>query len=161
MTSCGVYTLFRGVVEKRSSLPILAHVLIQSTDQTTDQATGDKKPDKDTGISLGATDLEIGIRQNCQATVTKTGAITADARKLYEIVRELPPEKVSLRAANSGWIEVSSGKSRFRMASLDPKEFPAITPSQEHSDEAALSSVSLPSEILREMIEEDAICRFS
>lgn len=141
--------LVQGVVEKRSSLPILAHVLIQSADadQPTDQEG------QDANISLGATDLEIGIRQTCQATVTKPGAITTDARKLYEIVRELPPEKVSLRSAGSGWTEVCSGKSRFRLASLDPKEFPAITPSQEPGKEAATSCVSLPSEIFREMIE--------
>ena len=143
--------LVQGVVEKRSSLPILAHVLIQSVDP--DQPPDQEGQNNNIGISLGATDLEIGIRQNCQATVTKPGAITTDARKLYEIVRELPPEKVSLRTAGSGWIEVSSGKSRFRLASLDPKEFPAITPSQERGKETAASSVSLPSEILREMIE--------
>ena len=40
--------LVQGVVEKRSSLPILAHVLVECG--------------KDM-LSLGATDLEIGIRQ--------------------------------------------------------------------------------------------------
>lgn len=128
--------LIQGVVEKRTSLPILAHVLIESTDSH---------------LSLGATDLEIGIRQQCKATVKKKGAVTTDARKLYEIIRELPPEQVTLRSTGSGWMEVSSGKSRFRLASLDPKEFPAITPQPEGA--APSVTVTLPGQILREMIE--------
>ncbi|MBI3301179.1 MAG: DNA polymerase III subunit beta [Deltaproteobacteria bacterium] len=134
--------LVQGVVEKRSSLPILAHVLIESVEGT---------------VSLGATDLEVGIRQQCKATVKTSGAVTIDARKLYEIIRELPPERVVLRSAGEGWIEVSSGRSRFRMASLDPKEFPAIAPSvstlAQPEGKKPAASVSLPGETLREMIE--------
>ena len=143
--------LVQGVVEKRSSLPILAHVLIESAAEQTER--------EDNALSLRATDLEIGIRQKCRAQIKKAGSITTDARKLYEIVRELPsmggsssdPTVIALRSAGSGWVEVSSGKSRFRMASLDPKEFPAIV--QEEADGATLSPAACPSEILREMIE--------
>src|SRR5215475_9083801 len=133
--------LVQGVVEKRSTLPILSHVLIESGEGM---------------ISLGATDLEIGIRQQCKATVKKSGSITTDARKLYEIVRELPPDQVSFRSTGSGWVEVSSGRSRFRMASLDPKEFPAIVPPQVQSDREERRpsvSISLPGQTLKEMIE--------
>jgi DNA polymerase-3 subunit beta len=130
--------LVQGVVEKRSSLPILSHVLIEGADET---------------VSLGATDLEVGIRQQCKATVKKNGAVTTDARKLYEIVRELPPERLVLRSSGEGWVEVSSGRSRFRMASFDPKEFPAITPSAGADEKKTPVSVSLPGKTLGEMIE--------
>lgn len=131
--------LVQGVVEKRSSLPILSHVLIEGSDEI---------------VSLGATDLEIGIRQQCKATVKKSGAVTTDARKLYEIVRELPPERLILRSSGEGWVEVSSGRSRFRMASFDPKEFPAITPGAGQKEEKKPSvSVSLSGKTLGEMIE--------
>ena len=132
--------LVQGVVEKRSTLPILSHVLIESGEGE---------------LSLGATDLEVGIRQRCKATVKKSGSVTTDARKLYEIIRELPPSLIALRSTGNGWVEVSSGKSRFRMASLDPKEFPAIGPSSagQSQGEEKKTSVSLPSQTLREMIE--------
>jgi DNA polymerase-3 subunit beta len=135
--------LVQGVVEKRSSLPILSHVLIESAEGT---------------VSLGATDLDVGIRQRCKAAVKKSGAVTVDARKFYEITRELPPEQVSLRSSGNGWVEVTSGKSRFRMASLDPKEFPAIAPSVAASSlgqegKLSVATVTLPGQILREMIE--------
>jgi len=129
--------LVQGVVEKRSSLPILAHVLIESTEGK---------------VTFGATDLEVGIRQQCKSTVKKNGAVTTDARKLYEIIRELPPESVSLRSAGNGWLDVSSGKSRFRLASLDPKEFPAVIP-PEQTGKKSTASASLSANTLREMVE--------
>ena len=72
--------LVQGVVEKRSTLPILSHVLIES---------------REGALSLRATDLEVGLRQRCKATVKKVGSVTTDARKLYEIIRELPPSLIS------------------------------------------------------------------
>ena len=106
--------LVQGVVERRSSLPLLSHVLIESIPAGENEGV----------ISLGATDLEIGIRQQCPAEVKAAGSMTADAQKLYEIIRELPSGSVRLRSSGNGWVDVNSGKSRFRIASLDPKEFP-------------------------------------
>jgi DNA polymerase-3 subunit beta len=71
---------------------------------------------------------------------------------LYEIIRELPPESISLRSAGNGWLDVSSGKSRFRLASLDPKEFPAVIPS-EQAGKKSTASASLPVNTLKEMVE--------
>ena len=138
--------LVQGVVERRSSLPILSHVLIES----------DSAGEKEGIISLGATDLEIGIRQQCTADVKASGSMTADARKLYEIIRELPSGQVRLRSSGSGWVDVNSGKSRFRIASLEPKEFPTITGQKERQEESPSSFeqfISLPGPTLREMIE--------
>jgi len=138
--------LVQGVVEKRSSLPMLSHVLIESNSQEGEEGI----------ISLGATDLEIGIHQQCKAKVKTTGAITADARKLYEIIRELPSGQVLLRSSGNGWVEINSGKSRFRISSLDPKEFPTITGRKEQKEEGsawAAQFISLPGPMLREMIE--------
>ncbi len=138
--------LVQGVVERRSSLPMLSHVLIESN------STGESED----VISLGATDLEIGIRQQCQAAVKSAGSMTADARKLYEIIRELPSGQVRLRSSGNGWVDVNSGKSHFRIASLDPKEFPTITGQKEKKEESSSSSdqfISLPGPTLREMIE--------
>ena len=133
--------LVQGVVEKRTTLPILAHVLIESSGND---------------LSLNATDLEIGIRQKCAAVVKKGGALTADARKLYEIVRELPQGPVGLRLVDSGWVEVKSDRSRLRIASLDPKEFPAISTRDrggERDREGGLQLVVVQEEVLRDMVE--------
>ena len=106
----GLY-LTQGIVERRTTIPILSNVLIGTT--------GD-------GIVLAATDQEIAIRRRCTATVKRKGSLTAGARKLYEMVREIPEGEVRIRQQDNNWIEVSAGRSRFRLVGLDPREFPAM-----------------------------------
>lgn len=130
----GLY-LTQGIVERRTTIPILANVLIESSDD---------------GVSIAATDQEVGVRRRCEAKVKKKGALTTGARKLYEIARELPDGAMTIRSLDNNWIEVSSGKSRFKIVGLDPKEFPAM-PAAQGSRET--QSVSVPSGLLREMIE--------
>ena len=132
----GLY-LTQGVVEKRNTLPILANVLIESTA---------------TEIVLTATDLEIGIRKTCKGKVTRPGAITLNARKLYEIVRELPADELTLRSGEGGWVEVIGGKARYRMVSMDPKEFPGIPASTPVAKKGGVVMV-LGAGVLAEMIE--------
>lgn len=129
----GLY-LTQGIVERRTTIPILGNVLIQ--------AAGD-------GVLVAATDQEIAIRRQCTASVKRKGMLTAGARKLYEMVREIPEGEVRIRQQDNHWIELSAGKSRFRLVGLDPREFPAMP-------EAPLSeaaSVRIQADTLTEMIE--------
>src|SRR5512139_2902064 len=106
----GLY-LTQGIVERRTTIPILANVLMESAED---------------GVTIAATDQEIGVRRRCDAKVKKKGALTTGARKLYEIVRECPEGAILMRTLDNNWIEISAGKSRFRIVGLDPKEFPAM-----------------------------------
>jgi DNA polymerase-3 subunit beta len=130
----GLY-LTQGIVERRTTIPILANVLIESV--------GD-------GVVVAATDQEIGVRRRCTARVKKKGSLTTMARKLYEIARELPDGDVVLRMLENNWIELSSGRSRFKMVGLDPKEFPSMAAAPKDADRTA---ASIPAVTLREMIE--------
>src|SRR5262245_38887973 len=103
----GLY-LVQGVVERRTTQPILAHVLLEPTE---------------TGIALLATDMEVGLRCQLPAVTKKKGSATLNARKLYEIVREVTAEEVTLRSAAEGWAEVVAGRSRFKVVSFPPKDF--------------------------------------
>lgn len=131
----GLY-LTQGVVEKRNTLPILANVLIE--------ATG-------TEIQLTATDLEVGVRRCCKGKVAQAGSITLNARKLYEIVRELPSDEVVIRAGG-GSVEVTGGRARYRMLSIDPKDFPSI-PAATPAAKKGTVMMRLASDALAEMIE--------
>ena len=132
----GLY-LTQGVVEKRNTLPILANVLIESTGSE---------------IVLTATDLEVGIRRTCKGKIARPGTVTLNARKLYEIVRELPSDDLMLRSGEGGWVEVSGGKSRYRMVSMDPKEFPSIPASTPVAKKGGVVLL-LGTGVLAEMIE--------
>ncbi len=130
----GLY-LTQGIVERRTTIPILANVLFESTGE---------------GISIAATDQEVGVRRRCTAKVKKPGALTTGARKLYEIVRECPDGSLSIRSLENNWIEISAGKSRFKIVGLDPKEFPAM-PTVGGQKDAQVVKVSVAT--LKEMLE--------
>jgi len=128
----GLY-LTQGIVERRTTIPILGNVLIQSS--------GD-------GIVIAATDQELAIRRECTAAVKKKGTLTVGARKLYEMVREIPDGEIRIRQQDNNWIEIAAGKSRFRLVGLDPKEFPAMP-----EPPAGDSAVRVAADVLTEMIE--------
>jgi DNA polymerase-3 subunit beta len=71
----------QSIVEKRNTMPILANALLEVSGKG-----------KEGSLELGATDLEVGIRSSHPCEVSKAGSLTVSARKLHEIVRELPEE---------------------------------------------------------------------
>jgi DNA polymerase-3 subunit beta len=101
----------QGVVERRNTMPILSHALIDA---------------KGTEAVIFATDLEIGLKGRYEAQVAEPGQITVSARKLYEIVRELPHEEIRLVSSDRKSVNLEAGKSRFQMMTLPPEEFPAL-----------------------------------
>jgi DNA polymerase-3 subunit beta len=103
----------QSIVEKRNSMPILANVLLAA-----------KKPEG--RLEIAATDLDVGIRSSHPATVAKSGGLTASARKLFEIVRELPEEQVELSTAQNSFLEIRCARSRFTLAATPAEEFPTI-----------------------------------
>jgi DNA polymerase-3 subunit beta len=106
----------QGVVEKKTTIPILSNVLVE--------ADGDK-------IQLTATDLELGIRCSCPARVKKSGAGTIPARRLLDYVRLLPDGDVQVKIQENQWASLVSGRSRTRIAGMSRESFPELpqTPS--------------------------------
>ena len=98
-------------VEKKSTIPILSHVLIEATAN---------------GLRLAATDLELGIRTFCPAQVTVPGSVAAPARRFLGIVRSLSEAEVHVRALENHWLQVSAGRSVFKLAALAKDNFPAL-----------------------------------
>src|SRR2546425_1142996 len=130
----GLY-LVQGVVERRSTVPILANVLLEPTES---------------GIALTATDMEVGLRARVPAEVKKKGSVTVNARKMYEISREVTAEEVILKASMAGWVDILAGRSKFKVVSLDPKDFPQLPLAGESKGGAA---VEIAAGTLREMVD--------
>jgi DNA polymerase-3 subunit beta len=59
-------------------------------------------------------------------TVARPGAITLAARKLVELVRELPPQPVAFTLLDNGWVKVTCGAARFSLVGLPADEYPAL-----------------------------------
>ncbi len=107
-------SMVQGIVERRNTVPILGHVLLEPNGAN---------------LRLAATDLEVGIRTEVPCRVDKKGSVTLNARKLFEIVREAEGGEVSLKSLDNDWVELKCGRARFKMMGLDPRSFPAM-PSQ-------------------------------
>jgi DNA polymerase-3 subunit beta len=103
--------LLQNIVEPRQTLPILGNVLIEAREAT---------------LRVAATDLEVGARVTLPATVTRVGGITLPARKLVELVRELPPKPVGFTLRESGWVDVTCDKGKFRLVGLPAEEYPPL-----------------------------------
>jgi DNA polymerase III subunit beta len=98
-------------VEKKSTIPILSHVLVEACAK---------------GVRLAATDLEVGIRTFCPAQVKVPGSAAVPARRLLEIVRSLPDGDVRVRALENHWVQMNAGRSVFKLAALAKDSFPAL-----------------------------------
>ncbi len=101
----------QGVVEKRNTMPILSNILLEA---------------RQDGVEIIATDLEIGMRGLYKATMITGGGVTISARKLFEIVKELPPGDIELTAMDNNWTTIQAGKSQFKVVGLPSTEYPAL-----------------------------------
>jgi len=117
----------QGVVEKRNTMPILSNILIEA---------------KQEGAEIVATDLEIGMRGHYKATVLKPGGITLSARKLYEIIKELPSGEIELDSGDNNWTTISAGKSHFKIVGQPSSDYPAL-PAIEREGLTPLSGAGL------------------
>lgn len=122
--------LFQGIVERKNTIPILANVLIE--------ANGEE-------VKLLATDLEVGLRSRCAATVAKSGALTLPAKKLYEIIKALPETDVRIEEDRSG-VKVAADRFDSRMQTLPREDFPTLP------EAAGGSRVMLPRDVLKQMV---------
>ncbi len=113
----------QSIVERRNTMPILANVLIESQKGS---------------IRVTATDLEIGMRAEFDGQVLKEGTVTVSAKKLYEIIREVPEDQVQIKRLENDWVEIRSGKSIFKIVGMDAREFPQFP----KFDEDALSTTT-------------------
>jgi len=122
--------LFQGIVERKNTIPILANVLLE--------ANGSE-------VKMLATDLEVGLRSKCPATVSKSGSLTLPAKKLYEIVKALPETDVRIEE-DKGGVKVAADRFDSRMQTLPREDFPTLP------EASGAVSAQLPRESIRQMI---------
>jgi len=103
----------QSVVERRNTIPILTNLKLDATGEN---------------LSLNATDMDLDIIDSVAAEITAAGATTAPAHTLYDIVRKLPEgAQVELDADGEGFLQLSSGRSRFSLSCLPTDDFPVLS----------------------------------
>ena len=101
----------QNVVEKRTTMPILANVLISATDGK---------------LKLSASDLEITAVASGSAHVNSPGSTTVNARIFCDLVKELPDDEVRIKLSEGERLEITSRKSKFRINGVSAEEYPSL-----------------------------------
>src|SRR6202166_4545524 len=134
--------LVQGIVERRTTVPILGHVLIEPNGN---------------GLNLSATDLEVGIRTQV-ACSGKEKSLSLNARKLFEIVRETEGDEVALTTLDGDWVELKCGRAKLKMMGLAPRRSPAMRRQSTGKDSGLAkkqlkAELTIPAAVLPAMID--------
>jgi DNA polymerase-3 subunit beta len=100
-------------VPTKTTLPVLANVLLEATDD---------------GVRLSGTDLDIAVSTVIPAEIDAAGAVTLPAKKLVEIVRELPNAAIRLTGTGEQRVHLECGRSKFKLLGIPKEEFPNFPP---------------------------------
>ena len=103
--------LTQGVVEKKTTIPILSNVLVEAEDGT---------------LKISATDLDLGMCCHCPAKVQSSGSGTIPAKRLLEIVRSLPEAEVHFKALENHWVQITCERSSFKLVGMAKDNFPML-----------------------------------
>src|SRR6187402_405307 len=101
----------QNVVSTRTTLPILSNVLLLAEEGK---------------LRLTTTDLDVGVSGSIDAQIEKPGATTLPARRLANIVRELPAAEVQVEIDSKNVASIRCGQSFFKILGLPEEEFPPL-----------------------------------
>src|SRR6266566_2450242 len=120
----------QGVVERKTTIPILSNLLVEA---------------KGSQLTITATDLELSIRTSCEAKIKKEGAGTIPAKKLLELVRLLPEGEIKVKLLENHWVEIVSDRKKYKLVGMAKENFPAL-PVMPHT------LVKIPAAIIENLI---------
>jgi DNA polymerase III subunit beta len=104
--------LAQTVADKRSTMPVLANVLIETTE--------------DGKVRCSATDMMIGLVETMPADVKSSGSITVAVRHLHGVIRTLAPGPVRVKGLDNHWVQILSNKSEFKLMGMPESDFPEL-----------------------------------
>jgi DNA polymerase III subunit beta len=102
----------QSVIERREIKPILSNILIRTEDE---------------GVEIKATNLEVSIKEFLEAEISEKGSIVLDAKKVFEIIKEMPDKEICFKKKENNWIEITMDDIFFNVVGVDAKEFPEIS----------------------------------
>jgi DNA polymerase III subunit beta len=101
-----------GIVERKTTIPILQNVVLTAGDGT---------------LTIKGTDLDIEVTSSLPATVEKQGETTVSADMLASIVKKAPSGALISIHEDAGYLHVTFGRSKFKLATMDSADYPNMT----------------------------------
>ena len=119
----------QGVIEKRSTLPILSNVLLET---------------KNTKLVITATDLDlIFIHQINNVEIIEDGKTTTSSSTMHDIIRKLKSgKKINITLSDKSRLQVESENSVFNLNCISASEFP-LTDEDFNDNEFSIKSKHL------------------
>lgn len=118
-------------VPRKTTLPILSNFLIEA---------------RASGIRVAATDLEISISTTLEASVADAGQVAVNARRLEEVVRELPRDSVEVTLEDAKFV-MQCQRSRVQLFPMPAEDFPTL------SQERAAFSARIPAKTFQRLVD--------
>jgi DNA polymerase-3 subunit beta len=129
----------QGIVERRSTHPLLSHVLLHARDHG-----------EEGGLRVTATDTEVAFIGDLAANVERKGELAVEAAHLFQIVRALPEDTVQLTIGTGNRLEIRSGRAFFRLPGFSADEYPPLPAFD------ATGSAKMEERALRRLVEQTA-----
>jgi DNA polymerase III subunit beta len=104
-------TLMQGVVERKNTIPILSNILLKASDGH---------------LNFTSTDLDLTLLSAAEAKVSRPGSVTVPARKLFDLIRNLPEADVALKLMDNHYLGVTCERSNFRLVAQPAEDFPTV-----------------------------------
>ena len=125
--------LLQGIVEKRTTMPILANILVDASKNK---------------VNLIGTDLEVGLKTYFEADVEEEGSITLSGKKIFEIVKSVPDgQELTFKENEELTMEIRSGKSEFKVLCLPKEDYPQVP------EPKFEKKIIIPLDMFKEMID--------
>ena len=99
-----------GITGKKSNIPILSHVLVETSERGK--------------VVFSATDLDLSFRIEVEAEIEEDGRTTIPAKKLLDILREIPQSLISFELTEDDRMTVKAGRATFKLAIISADQFP-------------------------------------
>jgi DNA polymerase-3 subunit beta len=104
-------TLMQGVVERKNTIPILSNILLKASDGH---------------LNFTSTDLDLTLLSAAEAKVSRPGSVTVPARKLFDLIRNLPEADIALKLMDNHYLGVTCQRSNFRLVAQPAEDFPTV-----------------------------------
>ncbi len=121
-----------GVVPVKTTIPVLTNILFELDGQR---------------LRLTGTDLEVSIITFINVRGEQDGAIAIPAKRLFDIIRELPDLPITVETEKSNRILLATEKGNYKLAGESSEEYPHI------ASESFVSQISYPTPRFLRMID--------
>jgi len=130
-------TLAQTVADRRSTMPILANVLLRARD--------------DGYVACASTDLMVALVETIPAEIKSTGSLSVSVRHLHAVVRTLPAGPIRFKALDNHWVQIISGRSEFKLMGLPDSDFPDL-PEPSKSAKSPAKFVDIPAHAFADLL---------